>query len=432
MDTNKILTYKDSVLFLDSLINFEKQKNFGGGQFDLENFSEFMKFIGSPQNSYRSVTITGTKGKGSTAVFLEAALRSTGKKVGLYTSPHLLDLRERIQVNRELISEEDFAGHTSFLKEKHKSWIEQGAKSLSYYEVFTALALLYFAEHKVDIAVLEVGLGGRLDAVRVAPQELSLITPISIDHTAVLGNTIEKIAAEKAGIFRKKAPVFSAPQTKEAENVLIQKAKDVGVPIEFVDPRSSCNLLDLIKSYKIEIPLKGFFQRTNLNLALKAFVFLFPDFDIRSLKKNIESIKWPGRLQLIDEKPTMILDGAHNGDSASVLMESVKELYKYDKLALIYSTLVDKEYESVINILSPAADIVFYVEGDSPRKLDTASAKNVFSKVFDGEIIFANDVSAAIKEARNVVGERGLVLITGSLTLVAKVLGLKEYARYGL
>ncbi|MBV8782171.1 MAG: bifunctional folylpolyglutamate synthase/dihydrofolate synthase, partial [Phycisphaerae bacterium] len=333
-----INSFAKALRFLANLNDYERLRivRYNTQNFDLDRMRSLLKKIGNPHEQFRSVHIAGTKGKGSTAAMTAAMLQANDYKVGLYTSPHLIDVRERICINGEMISQADFARLTKLVEP-----IVNRAKPMpTYFDVLTAIAFKYFAEHKVDIAVIETGLGGRLDSTNVLKPEIAAITSISLDHMAQLGSTEPKIAAEKAGIFKAGVPALTVQQTPEVEAVLRQAAEKVGAPfdvtgksIDFSYRFESSRLLGphnrvclttpLSKFEHLAVPLIGEHQAVNCGLALSIIDKLkssgFNISDARAME-GLGKTKIAGRMEMISTTPRVIADGAHNAASIDAMM----------------------------------------------------------------------------------------------------------------
>ncbi len=344
------MTYRDAVAQLYALGN--ELKN---AKFDLERITALLEELGNPQRMGRFVHVAGTNGKGSTSAMIESGLRHAGLRTGLYTSPHLIEATERIQIGGAPISQEAFAAAFARIPEP-----------LTYFETVTAMAFLIFAE-QAEITVLEVGLGGRLDATNVVQPELCVITPIDFDHEAFLGTSIESIAAEKAGILKPGVPAIFATQRPEALAVLRQRTRELELlPVEDVvlHERGSTFRVD---GMQIECPLAGAHQVENTRVAVTALRQLnMPDAAIRS---GIAAARWPGRLERLQVKPEIIVDGAHNPAGARALAAYIDEFYADQPLRLIFGAMRDKSIEEIVEILFPRFAEVIITAPDQPRAL---------------------------------------------------------------
>ena len=389
--------------------------------------------LGDPQRRYRSVHIAGTKGKGSTAVLLASMVRAAGYRVGLYTSPHLHTLRERIQIDGRPIAPETFGALMAELAEAdralqraHPDW---GAATA--FELVTVLAFAAFARGPVDLAVIEVGLGGRLDATNVILPDVAIITRIGYDHMAILGSTLAAIAREKAGIVKPGRPVVSAPQEPEAARVIEAVAQERGAPLwlggrdwqvagtwhRFAFRSPDRELADLA------LALRGAHQVENAGVALASLPWLarvgvvVPESAIR---QGLATAVWPGRLELLRESPSVVVDGAHNRESAQRLAEAVRESFRWRRLWLVLGIMRDKEIERIVAALAPLADTLCAVEGFAPRAAAAERLLAAWAASAEGKPAASfSSVEAALRAALEQADPADLVLVTGSLSMVA-------------
>ncbi|MFA5436992.1 MAG: folylpolyglutamate synthase/dihydrofolate synthase family protein [Candidatus Omnitrophota bacterium] len=410
------MTYLQAIQYLESFINYEKVSSYRYKKLlGLKRIKGFLKFLGNPQRGIRFIHVAGTKGKGSTCVFIAYILKASGFKVGLYTSPHLACFRERIRImpGKE---KDEFEGMISRLElksllKKLKPFIEEYNRSslygkLTFFEVYTALAIAYFREKNVDFAVLETGLGGRLDATNVVSALISVITPISYEHTDKLGKALGKIAFEKAGIIKGgESAVISAPQEKEAMEVIRKRCTDLGV-----------SFLSFNKYQKLKIKLCGGHQLINANVAKKAILALRTRCGINiadsCIKKGLGSAVWPARCEVLGKQPQIIIDGAQNASSAKAIKCAVREGFRYRKLILVLGVSKDKDIKGVCSQLYSLADKVILTKADSPRGLEP----KILAKFFKNkEIYIAPRVSEAKVLSMRLAGKDDLILVTGSL-----------------
>ena len=344
------MNYADSVRFLYSLGN-EIQTE----KFDLERITRLLDALGNPHRSGRFVHVAGTNGKGSTCAMIEAGLRVAGIRTGLYTSPHLVEPTERIQIAGRPISEEQFAEAFTAVHETAERMLRGGELDLhpTYFETVTAMAFCLFARERVDMAVLEVGMGGRLDATNVVTPLLSVITPVDLDHQMFLGDTLAKIAAEKAGILKPGVPAIFAEQPPEAEFVLRAHAKgpytlsrDWAISGLTLDSRGSrFQLRDL----EINCPLAGEHQVENARTAAIAL------HELGVSACGIAKTHWPGRLERVSEDPEIILDGAHNPAGTRALVNYIRRFYSGRNIWIVYGVMRDKDVAEMAAILFPLA-----------------------------------------------------------------------------
>lgn len=440
------MNYPDALRFLLSLPDWER----GTGtratreQLLLERPAALVRALGNPQTRYRSVLIAGTKGKGSTAALLESILRAAGYKTGLYTSPHLHTYRERIRVNGALISQDDFArgaGEIRAVMEELQA-AHPDYDAFSTFEVMTALALGHFARAKIDIAVLEVGLGGRLDATNVVDADLALITPISFDHTQVLGDTLPKIALEKAGIIKANKIVLSAPQHPEALAVIEKVAREKHAPLavgerdwlwlgehaDFLVAGVPCAHVwrEYWQLRDLHVPLLGLHQLENAALAVAAAKTMAGDWRLETrdstLRAGLASTQWFGRLEILQERdaahPLIVTDGAHNGDSAQKLVAALQFHFEFEKLFLIFGALRDKNLDELLAPFIPVTARAWAIETAHPRSWNAEGlARELNARGFVAES--ASNLHDALHQARAYATPRDLICLTGSLSVAA-------------
>lgn len=417
------MNYADSIRFLFSLGPELKTV-----KWDLARIEALLEAVGSPHRQGRFIHVAGTNGKGSTCAMMDSALRMAGFQTGLYTSPHLNDPRERIQLSGELISEALWA---SVFSEIHAAAESLLARELidgypSFFETITAMAFLAFARECVDVVVLETGLGGRLDATNVVMPELSVITPVDFDHEAFLGSSIELIASEKAGIIKEGRPVVLGPQRPEAFSVLERKSLELSARVTL---SSSLRIegkvvgrhgsrFDLVSDdvIHIECPLAGEHQVENARTAAAALRVFGLDNVI--ITAGIFGAVWPGRLERVPRNPEFILDGAHNPAGAAALAAYIREFYADEPVRLIYGAMRDKAIDEVTGILFPLAAEVILTAPDQARALNPESILEVTGHAHALVIPKVSDALAAAK-ARPMT-----TFVTGSLFLVGEARGL--------
>jgi dihydrofolate synthase/folylpolyglutamate synthase len=393
--------------------------------FGLTAITELLSRLENPQNSYKTILIAGTNGKGSTAAMISSILSSAGYKVGLYTSPHLVDVRERIVVNGKKISLKEFNQTIADVKDKIK-------QPVTYFEFLTAAAFVCFQRQKVDIAVLEVGLGGRLDATNVCKPLVSVITNIAFDHTDYLGNTLNSIAREKAGIIKQKGICITAAKQKKVVDVLrdvcqrrrakfyclgrdikIKKQKD-GF---FTYQGFNRNLKNL------KIPLQGDHQLSNAALALAAIElcekkgFSIADTAIYAGLKNTH---WEARLEVLQNQPLFLLDGAHNPAGISVLCRTLKKDFSYRRLILIFGSLADKDYRRMLQKIIPLTSIIILTQLKTKRAVSVNDIMETVKKMGYPAIVTEN-VKQAIERAQAMANKQDLICATGSFYLAGEI-----------
>lgn len=395
-----------------------------------------MAALGNPQRTYKTVHIAGTKGKGSTASMLAAMLRGCGLRVGLYTSPHLLNIRERIAVNGEMISEAAFMRAVSAVA---RITTKAKVPDPTYFEVLTAAAFRHFAEEEVDIAVIEVGLGGRLDSTNVIAPVAVGITSISFDHLAQLGSTLEQIAREKAGVIKKRVPVISAPQADRVREVLRQAVTAAEAPLRFADEEVDfsyrfefsrtagrhariCLTTQNSKFEHVHVPLLGEHQAINCTVALGLLDVLKQSglpIDDQAAMVGLSEVSLPGRMQMLCEVPRLLVDGAHNAASVDALMRAIGQNITYDSMVVIFGCQKDKDIPGMIRRIQLGADKVIFAPTGSPRSAEPAELAAMYIEHSGKMAQVAQSLDDAMQIALSAVTREDLICVTGSFYLVA-------------
>jgi len=404
--------------------------------FDLRRVELLLERLGNPHQSAPAVHVAGTKGKGSTAAMIVAMLAGAGYRVGCYTSPHLLGFTERIRVNDQLIPEGDFARLTAAMEPEVAAVNREGSHgTLTTFELLTALAFLYFREKRVDYQVMETGLGGRLDATNVIRPEVAVLTSISYDHTDVLGDTLTKIATEKAGIIKPGSTVVSAPQFPEAMAVIERVCREKGVRLVAVDRRSwqrtgadlegqTFRLKGQRGSYEFTIPLLGEHQMENTAVAVAAVESLVERGALVSpeaMARGLAGLHWPGRLQVLRRDPLVVIDGAHNAYSIKRLVAALKEYFRYRRLLVIFGVSADKPFRDMVAELAPSVAEVIVVRSRNPRSLSAETMAQEFAR-YGTAVAMAGSVAAAVELAQSHAGADDLICATGSIFIIAEVM----------
>jgi dihydrofolate synthase / folylpolyglutamate synthase len=430
------LTFADALSYLDSFINYERQPrvSYTRETFDLTEFERFLARLDHPHRRLQTVVVAGTKGKGSTAAMLASIAQASGLKAGLYTSPHLCSIRERIRVNGEMVSEEVFAGLVSDLMPHIEAVGMAGVRRFrTFFEILTAMALIHFQRLGVDLAVLEVGMGGRLDATNVVTPLVSVITPISFDHTEVLGDTIPKIAREKAGIIKPHGLAVVAPQRAEALTVIREVCLARGArlldvaqelrwhPLHYSWEGSVFDLDGMARSYpRLEIPLAGPHQLLNAATAVATAEQLQAQglsISVDGIRRGVKQVQWEGRLETVSRQPWIVLDGAHNRDSARCLREALMTCFRYRRLILVLGISANKNLEGIIEELTPLAAVTVATRAMVPRAAPPQQVADLAAK-WSAHIIVEEDTQKALAQAIAETRRDDLLLVTGSLYLV--------------
>jgi dihydrofolate synthase / folylpolyglutamate synthase len=399
--------------------------NIDSMRFGLGAITGLLRRLGNPQNSYKSILIAGTNGKGSTSAMTASILQSSGYKVGLYTSPHLIDVRERIVVSGRKITIRDFGQIVADVQDKLK-------QPVTYFEFLTAVAFLYFQRQQIDVAVLEVGLGGRLDATNVCKPIVSVITNIGFDHMAYLGNTLAAIAREKAGTIKQNGICITAAKQKQVLEVLksvclerrakiyclgrdikIKRQKDGLVTYQGIN-RNLGNL---------SIPLKGSHQYANAALALAAVEicgkkgFAVED---EAISRGLAGTHWDARLEILQNNPFFLLDGAHNPAGMRVLCRTIKKDFSYRRLIFIFGALADKNYRQMLRIIIALCPKIILTQLKSPRAVSVQDLAKVLDKM-GYPVIVTENVGKAVERAQTLAGRQDLICAAGSLYLAGEV-----------
>ena len=423
-------TYQQALDYIYSFVDFSRthQENLSLENFDLSRMAQFMKILGSPQNDFPSLHIAGSKGKGSVSAFCSSVLQTAGYKVGLYTSPHLKDFEERIQVDHVPISREILIEYVDEIKAAVSS-----VPGLTTFEIMTGLAFLFFAREKVDLAVIEVGLGGRLDATNIITPEVSVITSLYLDHVSILGDTLDKIAGEKGGIIKPGIPVICAPKEDLALSVIKEiaarnKADLIQVEIEFPFEILSSSLdgqtFRLERSGQFEelqIPLLGEFQVINAVTAYAALDALrSKGYTIESsaVSTGFKEVYWPARFEVLRRRPPLIVDSAHNPASMGKLRETLDEYFPGLPLILVFGISEDKQLDGMYEEILPRTSHLICTSADHPRALDPEALR----KKAEGYICTSEavpNVGEALKKGLELAGSEKLVVVTGSIFVAA-------------
>ena len=401
---------------------------------DLGNIVELLDFLGNPQNKFKTVHVAGTNGKGTVSHTLASIFQECGYKTGLYTSPHLLDYRERIRINGQMIPEQNVIDFIGDNKEKFE------AMELSFFEMATGMAFDYFAKEKVDIAIIEVGLGGRLDSTNVIKPELSVITNISLDHVHMLGNTLEEIAFEKAGIIKPNTPVVIGETQPETKDVFIKKAKECNAPIYFADQIVDCDKIhiesldyqkfDIWKNNElyieaVEFPLLGYYQKKNLATVICAIEILKDKFKIEKkdivsgLEFVVKNTNLMGRWQILSRQPLVIADTGHNVGGVKEIVMQLSDM-TFRKLHFVLGCVNDKDIDGILHLLPHYAEY-YFCKADIPRGLDAnILAEKALEAGLRGNVY--ESVQQAYNSAVNNASFDDVVFIGGSNFTVAEVI----------
>ena len=403
------MNYSETIEYLFQRLPIYQRNGVSAYKSDIGNIVKASAILGNPHLNFKSVHIAGTNGKGSTSHMINSVLQESGYKVGLYTSPHLKDFRERIRINGKIISQKTVV---DFI-EKYKTTFEE--IDMSFFEMTVAMAFHHFSEEKVDIAIIECGLGGRLDSTNIIQPLVSVITNIGIDHTALLGNTIEEIAKEKAGIIKQETPVIIGRNKKECRTIFINKAREHNSEIYFCEGESAYHT-DLKGNYQNENKRTAVFSLNELQK--KGFEIKKEDIR-KGLLKVTENTSLVGRWQILNKSPLTICDTAHNEDGIKEIVKQLNTI-QYNELHFVLGTVNDKSIEKVLSLLPKSAKY-YFCQADIPRALD----KNELRKLSEKNKLYGEvytSVSDSYNQAKKNAKINDCIYIGGSTFVVAEII----------
>ncbi|MGI6662294.1 MAG: bifunctional folylpolyglutamate synthase/dihydrofolate synthase [Bacillota bacterium] len=426
-------SYEEALSWIHSTMRF-------GSKLGLERIRKLVELLGHPERHSEYVHVAGTNGKGSVTAMVASALSANGYRTGRYISPYLEDFRERIAVQDKMISREDLVELVGIVRPAVEEMVGQGEDHPTEFEIVTALAFLYYARQGCDYVALEVGLGGRFDATNIVTPAVSVITTISLDHTDRLGNTVGKIAWEKAGIIKPGVPVVTGTSDEEALRVIRARAEGIGSPLFTVSDKRRADVTWEEVSYSMEgqviniqgpafryenvrVPLLGRHQQANAAVAVAALEFGRPKnrdgrfrLDRSAVRHGIATTQWPGRMEVMSKHPLIILDGAHNPEGAKALRDTLVSFPK-KRTVCVVGILGDKSYKEATSLIAPLCDEVIVTKPDTPRSLDpdllAAEVKRYLPSV-----TVEPDLHKALEEALKRTGQEDMLLVSGSLYLV--------------
>jgi dihydrofolate synthase/folylpolyglutamate synthase len=434
--------YHAALVWLYGFVDYEAvNRPRDPSRYDLRRVRLFLERLGNPHLKAKTVHIAGSKGKGSTAAMIFSVLKEAGYKTGLYTSPHLIETYERFKIGDNFISEDELIAEV----EKLRSIVaainaEARYGALTTFEIMTVLAFDYFARNRVEWQVIEVGLGGRLDATNVVEPRISIINTLNLEHTEVLGDTIQEIAGEKAGIIKRGVPVISAPQPDEASKVIEATCHMLGAPLtvanlDAVTPSTFNHNLQMFKvlgrhnKYDVKLPLLGTYQRINCAVAVAALE-AFIDQGVGGITKEtigsgLTRTDWPGRFQILDRCPLVIADGAHNPASAKELVASLDAYLGQDHRphpgVLVIAASSDKDVDGMAEVLAPVFDEFVVTRTRHPRAMDVKILGRAFEKL-GRRVNYTSTTAEAIVLAEKLAAPDGMICVTGSLFAVGEAL----------
>ncbi len=429
------MTYQEALDYIHQFVHYGRRYQERRRDIGLDRMRRLLALVGDPHKALHAVHIAGSKGKGSTAAMVEAILRAAGYKTGLYTSPHLHTFRERIRINGDFISREEVVQ----LVERLRPAIETIGDP-STFEVITAMAFLHFAQQDIDWAVLEVGLGGRIDATNVVQPDICAITPLSYEHTDLLGHTLSLIAWQKAGIIKRGVPVVIAPQVEEARRVLLDVAANTGVGLIEVPKKWQVEPVDhqfdgqtfrawpsdatnQVVTYRLS--LLGEHQLINAATVLAVVEQLREQGAVISeeaVRIGLRTARWPGRLEILNQRPALVVDSAHNKDSARKLYRALRGWFPdHRKFTLIFGASRDKDIDGMLEVLTPLADRILVTQSYHPR---AAAAEELLARVPEAarsRTEVHKEIADALEFAWRNAGPDDLIFVTGSIFVVAGV-----------
>lgn len=421
------MNYDEAMDYIKSTAKF-------GSNLGLERTEKILELLGNPHKKLKCIHVAGTNGKGSTTAMIADILKESGYKVGMYTSPYILEFEERIQINGKNIPKDDLSKLITEVADAVNRVYALGYDHPTEFEIITCAAFLYYYREKVDYAVMEVGLGGRLDSTNVLVPLVSVITSISYDHMHILGNTLSEIAYEKAGIIKNGVPVVVYPQEAEAFDVIERVCRERNAPLikvpqncvihadtgSFNIPYQNISITTEIEKYDVELSLLGKHQLLNCATAVHAVEVLVKMGAIIS-KGNIlnalKKVKWIGRMEILRNEPLVVIDGAHNIDGITRLKESVESYFKYNKLVLIIGILADKQVENMIRMIAPMAWKVITVAPHSERAESALRLKEIVAR-YNNNVEYAQEYSTAYQKGMEYCNADDMLLVCGSLYMI--------------
>jgi len=433
-------TYKSAIGYLFDKTDYENQKRlrYNVTTFNLNRMKKLLGLLGNPHLKIPTVHIAGTKGKGSTATMLAKMLESNDYSVGLYTSPHVLSLHERIVVDSKMITESQMFG----LLNRIYGPVEKISKTdpPTFFEIITALAFMHFADTQVDIAIIETGLGGRLDSTNLIKPEVIGITSLSIDHQNLLGESLDSIAKEKAGVFKSGVPIVTVKQKPEAMHVLKSHALSVNAPLSvtggdidfsyrFETSREHgphtriCLTTPTSKFEHLKVPLHGRHQAINCGLALAMLDKLKSggyEIDNEKAAEGLKNIFLPGRMEIICEDPRIMIDAAHNAESVKALIYAIGQNIPYDSMVVIFGCNSDKDVEGMLRTLQYGADKVIFTRSSSTKAVSPQDLADMYTEICGKMCQISNSLGEALRLAQSAVGKEDLICITGSFYLIGQ------------
>jgi dihydrofolate synthase/folylpolyglutamate synthase len=431
--------YREALAYLLEKTDYEKEEHvrYNGSTFSLERMEKLLSLLGDPHTKINTVHIAGTKGKGSTATMLAKMLEANGYTVGLYTSPHVVHLHERIVINSRMISDAEMLEMMNRLYAPVEKLTKDGGAP-TFFEIMTALAFKYFADRRIDIGVIETGLGGRLDSTNVIHPKVVGITSLSIDHKRQLGETLDRIALEKAGVFKRGVPVITVQQDPAAMNVLKAQSLAIKAPLSVTGadidfsyrfetsrehgPHTRICLSTATSKFEhLRVPLHGRHQAINCGLALALLDRLKAngyEIDNDKSAEGLSSVILTGRMEMICRDPRVMIDGAHNAASIRALVHAIGQNIPYDSMVMIFGCNSDKDVPGMLAELQYGADKVIFTRSNSVKAVSPQELADMYTELCGKMCQVASTLGEALQLARSAVGREDLICITGSFYLI--------------
>lgn len=416
------MNYRESVKWVEN-------RNIPLGEFTTDNIKKLLELFDKPQNKYKTIHITGTNGKGSTASFLSNALISNNLNIGKFTSPYITNIREQVQINENYISEENFSKIATEIREKVE-FLDSKEIYVSGFEIITSIAFIYFQRENVDYSIFEVGMGGRVDSTNVMESSIPVFCHISLDHVNILGNNLHEIATEKGGIIKDSSQVFSYPQAEEASDTLKEISRKKNSifnefkqgEVEIILSKDNKTIFNFRTHKNVVIKLVGEYQALNASLALTVLDYLKDELNLDEelIKKGLENAKNIGRIECLSKNPTILVDGSHNLDSVERLVENIRK-FNYEKLILGFSLLKDKDHSHILKLVESIADEIVLTEIDNERQTELKVLENEFKEISSKNIYAIKDKEEAVKKTFALANKEDLILWCGSLYLIKDI-----------
>lgn len=418
------MNYRETMDYIHNTAKF-------GMNFGLKRTKRLLEYLGSPHEKLKCIHIAGTNGKGSTSAMVAEILKESGYKVGLYTSPFLEEFEERIQINSVNIPKEKLCSVIEKVSKAVDKVSKEGLGDPTEFEIITAAMFLYYYEENIDIAVVEVGLGGRLDSTNILDPMLTVITSISYDHVGILGTTLKEIATEKAGIIKEGVPLVLYPVEEEAREAIVSVAKMKNCEINSVASNDAefIKIIEEEKMYQVvrynneeyKLALLGTHQVINFSVVMKIVESLRKlgyTISNENVKNALKNVVWKGRMEVVANKPYILLDGAHNLGGIEKLKESLNKYFNYSKLILIIGILGDKDVEHMLEKIIPSAEEIITVTPNSPRAMSATELKSKIERITSKKVSSFDRYEEAFGYAKDISNEDDMILICGSLYMI--------------